>query len=132
MAQTYTPYWPAREKLAKYSANRINGMNMHDSAIAAGYSETVANVAGQKIETRHLKSIKEALAESGVTTNRLAKVINDGLDAKRIDDSIDYRERREYTKLSLEALGELKSGTTVAVQINLPAVAVNKDAWGEE
>ena len=139
MPELYTPYWQSRNRQTLYSINRINGMNMTQAALEAGYSPSSANIASVRNETKHLQNIKEALESTGVTNNRLAVVIQDALEANRaviVDKSIEYvtdhKTRLDATKLALEAKGELKSGTTVAVQINLPAVAVNKDAWGEE
>lgn len=110
---------------------------MTESALKAGYSEYTANVAGRAIEPMHQKRIKDALQHKGVTTDRIAAVLLRGLKATRPDPSgpgtvVDYKERREYSKLALEAMGEIKSGTTVAVQINLPTVAMDSTAWGEE
>lgn len=105
---------------------------MVQSALNAGYSPAMANIAGAQIEPKHNQSIKEALQTAGVTTNRLAEVIQDGLTASKGDGSTDYKERREYTKLSLEAMGELKSGSSVAVQINFPSGLADRWALDTE
>ena len=93
---------------------------MLESAREAGYAESVARIAHAKLEPRSQANIKDALEAIGVTNHVLAGVISSGLAAERVDGSTDYRERREYTKLALEAKGELKTGTQVAVQINFP------------
>lgn len=94
---------------------------MKDSALAAGYAPSVANVANSKLEPRSEANIKEALAEMGATNHVLAGVIVAGLGAEDSDGKVNYRERREYTKLALEAKGELKTGSQALVQINFPA-----------
>lgn len=94
---------------------------MKESALEAGYSASMANVAGAWIEPKHNESIKAALEASGVTNLRLAGVIEAGLSAVDTDGNVSFRERREYTKLALEAKGELKTGTQALVQINFPA-----------
>ena len=60
------------------------------------------------------KSIKEALEAAGITNERLAEVVVDGLGATKLagkDDQVvvDHRERREYTKLALECKGETET-----------------------
>jgi hypothetical protein len=122
------PYWPS--KLTKYSINRLAGHNMTQSALMAGYSPSMANIAGRAIEPKHQESIKDALNLAGATNSRLACVIVDGLSANDAEGNVNYRERREYTKLALEAKGELKSGNTVAVQINFPAGLVER--WAKD
>lgn len=99
---------------------------MTDSAIAAGYSVGAAYKAGSRIEPYAKKSIKEALEAAGVSNERLASVVLDGLSATKLagkDDQEmpDYSERRQYTRLALEATEQLKQGNTVAVQINFPS-----------
>jgi hypothetical protein len=100
-------------------------MNMVQSALNAGYSPAMANVAGAQIEPKHNESIKSALQAVGVTNVRLAEVIERGLGAtkavKDVGEVVDYKERRETAKLCLEATGELKTGSTALVQINFPA-----------
>ena len=113
---------------------------MQDSALQAGYKPSVARLAGEKLEPRHQARIKEALHNQGVTTNALASVIKHGLEATKVVTSptepdrevVDYGERRQYTKLALEAMGELETKSVVAVQINLPQVAMDRSTWGEE
>ena len=115
---------------------------MLESALKAGYSVGSAYKAGGRIEPYAKKSIREALEAAGVTNERLAQVVVEGLDATKLagkDDQVvtDYKERREYTKLALEATGELKTGATVAVQINFPPgladfLAVDADEYKPE
>lgn len=120
------PYWP--HKITKYAKNRLMGMNMSEAAREAGYSDALINQAGARIEPKAELRIKEALNAAGATNDVLADVIVAGLTARKsvvVDKQVvevdDLRERREYAKLCLEAKGELKTGSTVAVQINFPA-----------
>lgn len=107
---------------------------MRASALEAGYSENTANQACVKLEPGHNLRMKEAIAQANVTTSRIAQVIDRGLDAtkhvKDVGEVVDYKEQREFSRLALEVMGELKTGSTVAVQINLPNGFL--DAWGEE
>lgn len=96
-------------------------MNMKDSALEAGYAPSVARIANSKLEPRSELRIKEALDAAGGTNDVLAGVIVAGLSASDPEGAVNWRERREYTKLCLEAKGELKTGTTALVQINFPA-----------
>lgn len=119
------PYWPP--KISKYSANRVKGMSMRKAALKAGYSESMADAAGRVLEPKAKQSIKEALEEMGADNSYLAKVIKDGLGAEKalvVDKQIvsvpDMAERRQSARLCLEASGELKTASTVAIQMNLP------------
>jgi len=116
------PYWP--KQITKYSMYRLSGHNMSESARLAGYSPALQNQAGAQLEPKSQLRIKEALEAAGATNDVLAGVIVNGLNALRPDATTDYRERREYAKLALEAKGELKTNTAVQVNINLP------DNWG--
>lgn len=112
---------------------------MRQAALDAGFKPSQAQNAMQRIEPIHNIRIKEALQSSGVTTHRLAEVIKNGLEAVKVVTSptepdrevVDYGERRQYTKLALEAMGELESKTQIAVQVVLPQVATQPEAWGD-
>lgn len=97
---------------------------MSEAAREAGYSPALQNQACVRIEPKSQLAIKEALLLKGVGTERIAGVIEAGLSAtKPVKDFgivDDYKERREYARLSLEALGELKT-SSVNVQINFPS-----------
>ena len=43
------PYWQSRNRQTLYSINRINGMNMTQAALEAGYSPSSANIASVRI-----------------------------------------------------------------------------------
>ena len=117
------PYWP--NPITKYAKARLEGRNMSESARAAGYSPALVNQAGARLEAKSQQRIREALDAAGATNDVLAGVIVAGLSATDAEDNVNYRERREYTRLALEAKGELKSTAQVAVQINFPAGLVD-------
>lgn len=98
---------------------------MKQSAIEAGYPLSVAEKADSRIEPKAQENIKQALISKGVSNDRLAAVLERGLTAtkfvKYYGEVDDFKERRETARLALECLGELKTGNTVAVQINFPA-----------
>ena len=126
----YVPYFKERNKKTLYDINRLNGMSMKQSAIQAGYSPSTANVAHNHIEPASQLRIKDALERKGVTNERLAAVIEDGLNAVDSEERPNHRIRYDFTKLALEAKGELKSGASVAIQINLPGDFL--EPWGDE
>jgi hypothetical protein len=136
----YNPYWPNREqdKFSDYMTNRNSGMSMRKSALEAGYAESTANIAHERLEPRRIQTMKDALESAGVTKEKISAVILEGLSATKLVTSptepdkevVDYGERRQYAKLSLEAMGELQSKPTVAIQINLPNAALTE--WGDE
>lgn len=98
---------------------------MSESAREAGYSSALQNQAGKWIEPKAQENIKQALISKGVSNERIAAVLERGLTAtkhvKDVGEVDDFKERRETARLALECLGELKTGNTVAVQINFPA-----------
>lgn len=104
------------------------GMNMSESARAAGYSDAMINQSSRLLEPKSELRIKEALNAAGATNDVLADVLIHALTAdkalvvgKSIEYVTDHKTRLEATRMALEAKGEIKSGNTVAVQINFPA-----------
>lgn len=125
----------------KYVEARMRGASPTLAAIASGVTASNAARVGKRMEAkpRIQLRIREALDRQGVNTTLLAKKIRSGLKATKTiiinnstENVIDFGERRQYTKLALEALGELETGAKVAVQIVLPAIAGAKDEWGGE
>lgn len=98
---------------------------MKQSALEAGYPLSVAEKADSRIEPKAQENIKQALISKGVSNERIADLIERGFTAikhvKGVGIVDDFKERRETARLALECLGELKTGNTVAVQINFPA-----------
>ena len=127
--QTFeTPYW--KSSITKYAEHRLNGKNMSESARLAGYSPALQNQAGARLEPKAEVRIKQALENAGITNDVLSQVILDGLKAEDADKRPNHRIRYDFTKLALEAKGELKSGASVAIQINLPGDFL--EPWGDE
>ena len=133
--------YPNYYKENKYVEARMRGASPTLAAIASGVTASNAARVAKKMEAkpRIQQRIREALDREGVNTTLLAKKIKSGLDATKaivINNNIqnvdDFSERRQYTKLALEALGELDTSTKVAVQIVLPSVANDPAAWGED
>jgi hypothetical protein len=123
-----TPYWKPRDRYSKYDLNRLSGMNMKDAAIEAGFTPSTARTANSLFEPGSRIRIAEALEGAGATNPFLATAIHDALNADKaivVDKTIqyvtDHRVRLDAVRLALEAKGELKTGNTVAVQINFPA-----------
>ncbi len=118
-----TPYWPTQ--LQKYTFKRLSGKNMSESARESGYSPALVNQACNRIEPKAQLAIKEALIAKGIGTDRIAEVIEKGLNSTKPVQGFgivpDYKERREHARLCLEALGELKTGTAVQVVLNMPS-----------
>lgn len=105
---------------------------MQASAREAGYTESVSRIASTRLEPKAELSIRQALTEAGVTNPYLSNVIANGLTAEIAPGIPNHAERRQFTRLALEAKGELKTGSTVAVQVILPTVSADPTAWGEE
>ena len=104
---------------------------MYQSAIKAGYTSSEALNATTRVEPQRQLLIKDALPIVGATNQRVAEVIFGALQAEKTD-TADHKIRLNAARMIAEATGQIDTKATVAVQINLPAVAVNKDAWGEE
>ena len=86
-------------------------MDKRDAALFAGYSPT--NIP----EDRPSKRISTALQGAGVTDDRLAKVVSDGLDAKNRFGTIDHNAVTKYLALVGKWLGFDKD--TISVQVGL-------------
>lgn len=100
---------------------------MTQSALNAGYAPSTAHAASSLIEPGSRVRIAECLEQSGAANPQLAMAIVNALSANKavnIDGvtelHADHRIRLDAVRLALEAKGELKSGATVAVQINFP------------
>lgn len=59
-------------KLEKYKANRLSGLNRHQAAVAAGWSESTARRNSYKYDRLAKIGIIEALEKAGATNNRMA------------------------------------------------------------
>ena len=124
-----TPYW--KKQIETYNALRTKGLSMYQSAIKAGYTSSEALNATTRVEPQRQLLIKDSLPLVGCTNIRVAETIKEALNATKQDDA-DHKIRMNAARMIAELTGQIDTKATVAVQINLPAVAVNKDAWGEE
>lgn len=124
----------------KYAEARLNGANPTMAAAIAGIKPENAYRGGKQLEQRPRvqQTFRQALEQAGVNNELIAKRIRQGLGATKLITSptepdktvVDFAERRQYSKLALEAMGELQSKSTVAIQINLPNDWSND--WGSE
>jgi len=137
----YVPYFKSRERPVLYSQYRLQGKSMRESAIRAGYSRNTANIAHEALEPRHELRIREALIQVDASSMHVAQALKDALNAGRVHiledgpvetDVPDHKIRMDAAKLIAQITGELDTKTQVAVQINLPGVAVDAAAWGDD
>jgi hypothetical protein len=96
----------------KYIEGRLSGLSKMQAALDAGYTESMAAKAGDKIENKDVRRAFQELAREAVPTEKIMQRLAEGLDAvrqkpvvrdKKIIGTIeepDYRERREYMELA--------------------------------
>jgi phage terminase small subunit len=96
----------------KYVEGRLSGKSKTDSALDAGYTESMAANATVKIESRDVRKAFQELARAAVPTDKIMERLKEGLNAvklkpvvrnNKVIDTIeepDYRERREYMELA--------------------------------
>ena len=106
-------------KQKKYVDNLSKGMTKKDAALAAGYSASVANSVNgganqRRIETPEVREAFAALIRKKISPEKIAKRINEGLDAMETKffqkdgnvvesrDVIAWSERRQYAELAAE------------------------------
>lgn len=110
--------------LHRYAEHRALGHTPRSAALASGLSESVADKACQKLEPKAKRLISDYLEKAGATPLKAAEIIAQGLDATKVSDGsevVDYKERREYTKLYAELTGQLdrkSSGGGVSINIS--------------
>ena len=97
-----------------YLEGRIAGKSKRQAALAAGYSDSMASHATDKIETVDVQRAFAALIRERIPPERITKAISDGLDAmetkffssegevKDSRDVIAWTERRQYAELAAE------------------------------
>lgn len=61
-------------RLQQYKKNRLTGMAIEESAVAAGYSVKYARAKSYKIERSAMVGIKDALSKAGLTDDYLANI----------------------------------------------------------
>jgi hypothetical protein len=104
-------------KKQAYLEGRLAGKSKRQSALEAGFSQSMADHASTKIETSDVREAFAALIRQRVPPERLAKAIADGLDAmetkffaekgvvKDQRDVISWTERRQYAELAAKFAG---------------------------
>jgi hypothetical protein len=99
-----------RERL--YVIARLGGKTKKEAALEAGYSESMAENALAKIESKEVRLAFQHMARQAVPVEKILVRLSEGLDASRVRPVIsgkevidtieepDYRERREYLVLA--------------------------------
>jgi len=109
-----------------YKKERLSGKTQYDSAIAAGYSRSVALTACQKLENK--VNFSDFMRKAGITDEKLANKINEGLEAtKRIpatkyqdsEEVPDYTAQHNFTETALKLKGHLRDADNAQPQINI-------------
>ena len=102
---------PKEVKRQRFVQGMVEGKSMRAAALAAGYSEAMANQASRDLMPACRDAFREAL-QHRISINKLSNTIAAGLDAESIQyfadkgmvlderKTTDYRERREYAKLA--------------------------------
>jgi len=95
-----------------YIQGRIEGKSKRQAALEAGFSESMANHATDKIETRDVREAFTRLVRKMVPSEQIAKTIAEGMAATEtkffahegvVQDKrevIDWSERRQYAELA--------------------------------
>jgi phage terminase small subunit len=108
------PLAPLTPKKRKYVAERTKGKSKMQAAKDAGFSHSMARVAGAKIETPDVRRAFQALIREKIPASKVAGRLAEGLDAMETEfakekgmitdsrDVVAWSERREYLKLAAE------------------------------
>lgn len=105
----------------KYVKGIVEGKSKQQSAIDAGFARATAKNAYDKVETGGVKeAIEKALDRAGVTTERIADKVNEGLEAKKIHtshtepDAIvpDFAVQHKYLETAIKLRGIDKDAPT--------------------
>lgn len=117
----------------KYVEARASGKNKLDSALEAGYSIHMARAASHKIERAEVKEAFTRLIRQYVPAHRIAKAIQEGLEAKETKffqhegivtderDVVSWSERRAYAELAAN-LGSYTEKDQSAVNVGVKIV----------
>ena len=116
------------QRSVRYIANTVAGMNKKQAALAAGYSPATAHNASRAIEIPPVaQSIKEALANEGITLELIAQGLKNGLEAVKEEElngktviTIDYAVRHRY----LETLIKLQLIKEAGEDVNEPPIPI--------
>src|SRR3982751_4011256 len=85
----------------QYVQNRVKGMKKRPAALAAGYSEAMAEKASFRIETPNVRAEFKRLMQKAVPYQKACQRMAEGVDAMNDDGLPDMKERREYLKLAV-------------------------------
>jgi phage terminase small subunit len=117
----------------RYVESRLAGKNKMQAALEAGYTESMAAKAQDKIESKDVRRAFQELARDAVPTAKIMQRLAEGLDAVRIKPVIrgktvidtieepDWRERREYVELVTKFSGRYveKSEIDISGEVNI-------------
>ena len=136
------------EKKQKYLKNRAKGMSKRQSALKAGYSESVAKSVNAHIETPDVKQAFREAIEKHAPYEKVARRVAEGLDAietkffqkdgfvMESKDVIAWSERRMYAELAAQ-MGDYWNPKLIS-QVGMfvlspPAGSLAAlDAWSED
>lgn len=110
----FDPLAALTPKKRHYVENRVQGKSKKAAALEAGYSLTMANNAGTKIETPEVQEAFSELIRKRIPAEKIIQRIEEGLDAEEtkffqfqgvVMDSknvVSWSERRAYAELAAE------------------------------
>lgn len=101
----------SNEKQAAYEALVKKGIPSKDASLMAGYSPLVN-------QDRPTKKIAKALEKAGVTDDRLAKAVREGLEAKNRFGGSDHNAIVKYLGIAGKWLGHEKESVNLQVGLN--------------
>lgn len=101
----------SEEKRAAYEKMVKDGMPPKDASLMAGYSPD------SRLD-KPTKKIAKALEKAGVTDDKLARVVKDGLEAKNRFGSADHNAITKYLGIAGKWLGHEKESISVQMGIN--------------
>lgn len=101
-------------KKRKYVSERAKGKSKMQAALSSGFTESMAEKAGSKIETPDVRRAFQLLIREKIPASKVAARLAEGLDAMETEfakekgmitdsrDVVAWSERREYLKLAAE------------------------------
>lgn len=97
----------------RYVAGRLEGKSKKSAALEAGYSQSMAENAAAKIETKQVRQAFQSLARKAIPAEKIVERLKEGLDATWVHQDNKrgtiaepyYRERREYVILAAKLGG---------------------------
>lgn len=119
---------PLGMRQRRYVKARLSGQTKKEAALAAGYSEPMAENAAVKIESKEVRRAFQALARKAVPPEKIVQRLREGLDATRTRPVIsqgkvvdmfeepDTRERREHLVLAAKLAGYFVEKSELEVQ----------------